>query len=74
MSENGKVLAALLGGVAAGVAIGMFISSEKGSAFKKTFGDATTDLTDKIMQKAEDLMGMGKKSAGDQATGQTRNT
>ena len=61
MSENGKLIAALLGGAVAGVAIGLMLAPDKGDESRKKFADAANEFTDKVMQKAEELMNVNVK-------------
>ncbi|MBL0340991.1 MAG: YtxH domain-containing protein [Bacteroidetes bacterium] len=56
MGENGKLVIALLAGVAAGIAIGILIAPQKGSESRQKLTDAAKDLADSIIQKAEEAL------------------
>lgn len=54
MTDNSKVLAALLAGLAAGVAIGILFAPEKGSDTRDKLNDSLKDLADSIKDRAAD--------------------
>ncbi len=56
MNDNAKVLAALLSGVAAGLAIGLLLAPEKGSDMREKIIAGTKDLADGIRDKAQSGM------------------
>ena len=51
MSDNGKVLGALLLGAAAGAVLGLLLAPDKGSNTRKKIQDGTTDLIDQLTDK-----------------------
>lgn len=72
MSDNGKVLSALLLGAAAGAVMGMLFAPEKGTNIRKKIqdgaGDLIDQLSDKIGEAKETLSGLkdkAKNSASD---------
>jgi len=54
MNENGKVVAALLAGLAAGAVIGLLFAPEKGSETRDKLNDSLTDLGDVLKERAEE--------------------
>jgi gas vesicle protein len=54
MSDNTKVLAALLAGVAAGVAIGILFAPDKGSETRDKLTDSLKNLGNSIKDRAAD--------------------
>lgn len=66
MSDTGKVIGALLLGVAAGAALGFLFAPSKGSELRKKIannaGDILEELTDKINEGKDTLADL-KKSA-----------
>lgn len=54
MSDNTKVLAALLAGLAAGVAIGILFAPDKGSETRDKLADSLKNLGDSIKDRAAD--------------------
>lgn len=56
MGKSNKLFYALLAGAAAGVAIGMFLASDKNSETKKKLADGAKKLADDILGKAEDVI------------------
>ena len=72
MSDNGKVLSALLLGAAAGAVIGLLFAPDKGTNMRKKIKDGASDLidqlSDKIGEAKETLAGLkdkAKNSASD---------
>jgi gas vesicle protein len=53
MSDNTKLLLGFIVGAAAGAAIGVLLSSEKGKEMLKKFGDSATDLADDVKAALE---------------------
>lgn len=51
MSDNNKVLLALLAGLAAGVAIGLLMAPEKGSDLRQKISDALGDIGEDVKSK-----------------------
>jgi len=56
MNDTGKVMVALLAGVATGVVMGMLLAPEKGSETRDKIGDALSDLTDAVKERAEEQL------------------
>ncbi len=54
MNENGKVVAALLAGLAAGAVIGLLFAPEKGSETRDKLNDSLADLGDVLKERAEE--------------------
>jgi len=52
MSDNTKVFAALLAGIAAGAAIGILFAPEKGTDTRDKLNDALKNLSDAIKDRA----------------------
>jgi gas vesicle protein len=52
MNDNGKVLAALLAGLAAGAAIGILFAPEKGSETRDKLSESLKNLGDAIKERA----------------------
>ncbi|WP_276364210.1 YtxH domain-containing protein [Daejeonella sp. H1SJ63] len=57
MSDNSKILAALLAGLAAGVAIGILFAPDKGSETRDKLNDSLKNLGDSIKDRAADEIG-----------------
>jgi len=57
MSDNTKVLAAMLAGLAAGVAIGILFAPDKGSETRDKLTDSLKNLGDSIKDRAADEIG-----------------
>lgn len=57
MTDNSKVLAALLAGLAAGAAIGILFAPEKGSETRDKLSDSLKTLGDSIKDRAADEIG-----------------
>jgi gas vesicle protein len=62
MSENGKILSALVIGAAAGAVLGLLFAPSKGSELREKIkdnaGDVMDDLADKIKEGKEALAGL----------------
>lgn len=56
MSENNKILLALLGGAAMGAALGLLFAPTDGKETRNKIADAAQDLGKKIMKKAEEMV------------------
>lgn len=57
MNDNTKVLAAMLAGLAAGVAIGILFAPDKGSETRDKLSDSLKNLGDSIKDRAADEIG-----------------
>jgi len=66
MSDNGKILGALVLGAAAGAVLGLLFAPSKGSELrgkiKDNAGDLIDELTDKIKEGKEALSGLKEKA------------
>jgi len=66
MSDNGKVLGALVLGAAAGAVLGLLFAPSKGSELRQKIsdnaGDLIDELTDKIGEGKEMLAGLKEKA------------
>src|ERR1051326_1944630 len=69
MSDNGKVLSALLLGAAAGAVLGLLIAPDKGSNTRKKIQEGITDLIDQLNEKINE-----GKEALDELKSQATNT
>jgi gas vesicle protein len=56
MSDNTKVVAALLAGLAAGAALGILFAPEKGSDTRDKLNDSLKDLGDAIKERSSEQM------------------
>jgi len=56
MKDNGKVVAALLAGLAAGAALGILFAPEKGSDTRDKLSDSLKDLGDAIKERTAEQM------------------
>lgn len=66
MSDNGKILSALLLGAAAGAVLGLLFAPEKGSDTRKKIKEGAEDLIDqlneKISEAKEAMSGLKEKA------------
>ena len=53
MKDSGKVVTALLAGLAAGTVLGLLFAPEKGSDTRDKLNDSLSDLADAIKERAE---------------------
>ena len=53
--SNSKILLALLGGAAAGVALGILFAPDKGSKIRKNLSESAKGFADRILTKAEEI-------------------
>lgn len=56
MKDSGKVVTALLAGLAAGAVLGLLFAPEKGSDTRDKINDSLSDLADAIKERAEQQM------------------
>jgi len=56
MNDSGKVVAALLAGLAAGAVLGVLFAPEKGTDTRDKINDSLADLGDAIKERAEEQM------------------
>ncbi|QBQ42719.1 YtxH domain-containing protein [Sphingobacterium psychroaquaticum] len=56
MNENGKIVTALLAGVAVGAVLGLLFAPEKGSETRDKINDSLADLGDAIKERAEEQL------------------
>ncbi|SMG41302.1 YtxH domain-containing protein [Sphingobacterium psychroaquaticum] len=56
MNENGKIVTALLVGVAVGAVLGLLFAPEKGSETRDKINDSLADLGDAIKERAEEQL------------------
>ncbi|MCT1532316.1 YtxH domain-containing protein [Sphingobacterium daejeonense] len=54
MNDNGKIVTALLAGLAAGAVLGIIFAPEKGSETREKLNESLTDLGDAIKERAEE--------------------
>ena len=54
MKDSGKVVTALLAGLAAGAVLGILFAPEKGSETRDKINDSLADLGDAIRERAEE--------------------
>ena len=57
MGKGNNMLYALLAGAAAGIAIGMLLSSEKHADTRKKITDSARKLADGLLEKADEFLG-----------------
>lgn len=63
--SNTKLLLALLGGAAAGAALGVLFAPEKGTELRKSISDTARRITDALLSKAEQLVEEAESQATD---------
>jgi gas vesicle protein len=56
MNSNGKVLLAILSGMAAGLLVGVLLAPEKGSETRRKLIDTASDLADRVKSAATDAI------------------
>jgi len=56
MNENGKIVTALLAGLAAGAVLGLLFAPDKGSETRDKIQDSLADLGDAIKERAEEQL------------------
>ncbi|HLW50525.1 MAG TPA: YtxH domain-containing protein [Sphingobacteriaceae bacterium] len=56
MSDNAKVVAALLAGLAAGAALGILFAPEKGAETREKVNESLKDLSDAIKERTAEQM------------------
>jgi len=56
MSDNAKVVAALLAGLAAGAALGILFAPEKGSETRDKVNESLKDLTDALKERTSEQL------------------
>jgi len=54
MKDNGKIVTALLAGLAAGAVLGIIFAPEKGSETREKLNESLADLGDAIKERAEE--------------------
>lgn len=54
MKDSGKVVAALLAGLAAGAVLGVLFAPEKGTETREKINDSLADLGDALKERAEE--------------------
>ncbi|MFZ4263234.1 YtxH domain-containing protein [Sphingobacterium sp. HJSM2_6] len=54
MNDNGKIITALLAGLAAGAVLGILFAPEKGSETREKINESLADLSDAIKERAEE--------------------
>ncbi len=54
MNDNGKIVTALLAGLAAGAVLGIIFAPEKGSETREKLNESLADLGDAIKERAEE--------------------
>ena len=54
MNSNGKAVAAMLAGLAAGTVLGILFAPEKGSETRDKLGDSISDLGDVLKERFEE--------------------
>lgn len=56
MNENGKIVTALLAGLAAGAVLGLLFAPDKGSETRDKINDSLADLGDAIKERGEEQL------------------
>ncbi|WDF68556.1 YtxH domain-containing protein [Sphingobacterium oryzagri] len=56
MNENGKIVTALLAGLAAGAVLGLLFAPDKGSETRDKLSDSLADLGEAIKERAEEQL------------------
>ena len=56
MNENGKIVTALLAGLAAGAVLGLLFAPDKGSETRDKINDSLVDLGDAIKERGEEQL------------------
>lgn len=56
MNENGKIVTALLAGLAAGAVLGLLFAPDKGSETRDKINDSLADLGEAIKERAEEQL------------------
>ncbi|MGJ1205627.1 YtxH domain-containing protein [Sphingobacterium lactis] len=54
MNDNGKIVTALLAGLAAGAVLGIIFAPDKGSETREKLNESLTDLGEAIKERAEE--------------------
>ncbi|MFD1771374.1 YtxH domain-containing protein [Sphingobacterium suaedae] len=54
MNENGKIVTALLAGLAAGAVLGLLFAPDKGSETREKLNESLADLGEAIKERAEE--------------------
>ena len=57
MNENGKIVTALLAGLAAGAVLGLLFAPDKGSETRDKISDSLSDLGDELKERADEQFG-----------------
>jgi len=60
MNDTGKIIFALVAGAAIGAGLGLLLAPEKGQETRRKIADTASDLTDRIMRKAEEIVSSSK--------------
>lgn len=56
MKDSGKVVAALLAGLAAGAVLGVLFAPEKGTEMREKINESLADLGDALKERAEEQL------------------
>jgi gas vesicle protein len=62
--SNMKIILALLGGAAAGAALGLLFAPDKGSETRRNISDTAKRIADSILAKAEEIVEEAENYAG----------
>lgn len=57
MNDNGKIVTALLAGLAAGAVLGLLFAPDKGSETRDKISDSLSDLGDELKERADEQFG-----------------